>query len=60
MAWIEVSRIDLVATGELKVAMLADPVNIVMVSLDPTRVFVEGDITSDIFFVGLVGCSFFV
>ena len=45
MAWIEVSRIDLVATGELKVAMLVDPVNIVMVSLDPTRVFVEGDIT---------------
>ena len=56
---IEVSRIYLVAKIEVKVVTVVNSVDILMLSLDLDNVFVQGYITRNIFFVGVLYCSEF-
>ena len=59
MACIEVSRTALVTTGKGKVGMVVASVDIVMFSLDPDHVFLEGDIMRNRVSIGFVDGSEF-
>ena len=59
MAWIVVSRTGLVTKGEGEVGMMVASVEIVMFSLDPNSMFVEGYIMGNRVFVGAIKFSEF-